>query len=346
VPIELERAWIGVAWALEIPLLAWVYGRLRIGELRTLAWVLAGMVVIRMFLNPNIFEYPIGTYPVWNWLLYGYGIPVAAFAVGAWLFRRTKDDRLVVALEGGAIAFVFVLLTLNIRQYFHPGDIGNSKFLLLEWGTFSAVWFVYGWGLLYARRYWPKLSLQWGGSIIAVLAVVQTIFAQGLVENPFWSHHAVGAAPVFNWLLFLYGLPALLVLPIGREFIRHSERSAARVCGMVALLLVFALITLEVRQWFHGSFLDVGETLNAELYAYSLAWVLFGTVLLVLGIRTRGTTLRYASLAVMLLAVGKVFLFDTAHLEDLYRVFSFLGLGLSLILLALLYQRFVFRKSD
>jgi len=63
-------------------------------------------------------------------------------------------------------------------------------------------------------------------------------------------------------------------------------------------------------------------------------------------IASAGRTLRYASLVVMLLAVGKVFLFDTRNLSDLYRVFSFLGLGLSLLLLAWLYQRFVFRRSS
>jgi uncharacterized membrane protein len=54
---------------------------------------------------------------------------------------------------------------------------------------------------------------------------------------------------------------------------------------------------------------------------------------------------RYASLGVMLLAVVKVFLFDTASLGDLYRVLSFLGLGLSLIVLGWLYQKFVFRQE-
>jgi uncharacterized membrane protein len=44
----------------------------------------------------------------------------------------------------------------------------------------------------------------------------------------------------------------------------------------------------------------------------------------------------------MALAVGKVFLVDTARLEGLYRVFSLLGLGVTLMLLAYLYQRFVF----
>jgi uncharacterized membrane protein len=45
----------------------------------------------------------------------------------------------------------------------------------------------------------------------------------------------------------------------------------------------------------------------------------------------------------MLAAVSKVFLYDMAALVGLYRVFSFLGLGASLLLLAYLYQRFVFR---
>jgi uncharacterized membrane protein len=43
----------------------------------------------------------------------------------------------------------------------------------------------------------------------------------------------------------------------------------------------------------------------------------------------------------MLIAVGKVFLFDTSELHDLWRVVSYLGLGLSLMFLAWLYRRFV-----
>jgi len=75
------------------------------------------------------------------------------------------------------------------------------------------------------------------------------------------------------------------------------------------------------------------------------AWVLYGIALLVAGILRRGAILRYGSLTVMLLAVLKVFLYDTANLSDLYRVLSFLGLGASLLLLAFLYQRFVLREG-
>ena len=112
-----------------------------------------------------------------------------------------------------------------------------------------------------------------------------------------------------------------------------------------ALVLGFLTLTLEVRQAFHGTVLRGGATTNAEMYTYSLVWVLFAISLLVAGIVTRGTVLRYGSTVVMLVAVGKVFLVDTARLEDLYRVFSLFGLGVTLMVLAYLYQRFVFRET-
>ena len=42
------------------------------------------------------------------------------------------------------------------------------------------------------------------------------------------------------------------------------------------------------------------------------------------------------------LLLGKVFLHDLGELEDLYRVGSLVGLAVSLIVVSLVYQRFVF----
>jgi len=83
----------------------------------------------------------------------------------------------------------------------------------------------------------------------------------------------------------------------------------------------------------------------AEWYGYSLAWIALGLVLVITGIRFKNQALRYGSLVIMLLAIGKVFLLDTARLDDLYRVLSLVGLGLSLLGLGYLYQCYVFRRQ-
>lgn len=156
----------------------------------------------------------------------------------------------------------------------------------------------------------------------------------------------MGTLPVLNLLLWTYGGPALLLGAHAAMAARRQRPALARWTGGGALVLLFVLVTLEVRQAFHGDFLDGGAAGHGEQYAYSAAWVLLATALLVTAITRHGSrALRLAALGVMALAVGKVFLYDTAHLTDLYRVLSFLGLGLSLLLLAWLYQRFVFRTS-
>jgi len=347
VPMELERAWITVAWALEVAAVAWIAGRLGVRQLHTMAWILAGAVGVRLLLNPAVLSYPTGTAPLFNWLLYGYGIPILALAAAAVLVRKEGNERLAEALEWGGVCLGFVFITLQIRNYFHPGDLGAGDFDLAEWGAFTGFWLLYGWGLLRASGRFPKRPLLLGGQVVVGLAVAQTLLAQCLGANPLFERHPVGQVPIFNLLLFVYGLPAILALVVWREVREQGDSVLTKVLGPFALLLSFLLLTLEVRQAFQGSILRLGSpTSNAETYAYSVAWILFGTALLVLGIVTRGRLIRYGSLAVMLLAVGKVFLFDVGELSDLYRVLSFLGLGLSLLLLAFLYQRYVFREME
>jgi uncharacterized membrane protein len=345
VPMELERQWLAVAWALEVAALVWIAGRLAVPALRTLAWLVALLVAVRLLMNPYVLTYPIGKTPVVNWLLYGYGIPILAFAVAAWMCRRDGDIRLSEGLHWGAEALAVAMIALEVRHYFHPEKLDAPKAYLAEWGTLTVAWMLLGLGLLLASRAWPHRSLDWGGRAVFALAVLQCALAQVLGANPLWWHHPVGQTPVFNALLWVYGVPAVLCLLAAWELDRRGEVAMPRVLGVTALGLSFLLLTLEIRQAFQGAYLDRHGMSSAEKYAYSIAWVLFGTVLLVVGILKRGAVMRYASLAVMLLAVGKVFLYDLSQLKDLYRVFSLIGLGLSLLLLAFLYQRYVFSRG-
>ena len=345
VPMEWQREWIAVAWAVGIPLLAWIAGRLRLPSLSRAAWALGTLVAVRLLLNPAVLDYPTGQGVLFNWLLYGYGVPILAFAVGVVAFRRLGEIRLADSLEAGSILLGLAYLTLSVRQVFHPGRLGAMSFELGEWGALTATWLVLSLGLLELHRRTGRPVPLYAGAGIGLLALTQGLTAQGLFDNPLLRPHEVGAIPVLNRLLPVYGLPALLAGLLARSLGRLGSRLPARVAGGGALAFAFLLVTLEVRQAFQGTVLHGGPAGDAETYAYSLAWILFAAGLLVAGIVRGGPVLRYASAGVMTLAVGKVFLVDTAHLPGLYRVLSFLGLGVSLMALAFVYQRFVFRDS-
>ena len=67
--------------------------------------------------------------------------------------------------------------------------------------------------------------------------------------------------------------------------------------------------------------------------------------LLGLGVKMRSQPLRYTSAVVVLLTVLRVGLIDASDLTGLYRVASFLGLGVALIGIGYLYQRILFRTQ-
>jgi uncharacterized membrane protein len=115
------------------------------------------------------------------------------------------------------------------------------------------------------------------------------------------------------------------------------------VLGVYALVACFAWITLQIRQWFHPDQMSLidGSIEDAELWAWSGAWLLYGIALMVQGIRSGERLLRLAALGVVGLVCAKVFLIDMADLTGLWRVLSFLGLGMALIGLGVVHRRFV-----
>jgi uncharacterized membrane protein len=339
--MALEQAWLTVALSLQLPALAWIHDRLGLRPLRHVALAVAGVVLARLLFNYHVLDYPLGSVPGVNWVLYGYGIPAAAFWWAARRFRRKADDRLVMVLEAGALAFVTLLVTFEIRSLV-AGSLAAGRYSLFEQSLQSMAWLglAYGWLLQHRRR--PRVPLLWAWRLLAGLSVAQTLIMRVILNNPLWTRDAVGAWPFFDLLLLTYAAPGLFALLFAREFRRAGEKRLAGAAALYGLGLIFVYITLEVRHLFHGAVLSTGGTSDAELYSYSAAWLLYALALLALGIWKGMTSLRYVSLALLLVTVGKVFLIDMAALTGLLRVASFLGLGLSLIGIGYFYQRCVF----
>lgn len=337
--MALQEAWLTVALSLQLPALAWIGNRLGLKVLRPVAMVIAAAVLVRLVLNPELMQYHVGGVPVLNWILYGYGIPaVAFFCAGRW-FRRSADDSLVAILEAGTLLFATLLVSLELHNVL-VGPIAKSGDGLIEPSLRTIAWLVMAIGIARNAHLESRPIFVWGRNTLAGAAVFQIVVIQVLQINPLWSGEAVGTLPILNDLLLAYGIPAALILLFTRTALRQPGLVQAG--WILGFVLVFIDITLEVRHHFQGPVLSHWGVSDAEWYAYSAAWLGLSGVLLALGIRAQSAALRYGSLGVLVLTVGKVFLFDMAALTGLYRAGSFVGLGLCLIAVGYLYQRFVF----
>ncbi len=123
---------------------------------------------------------------------------------------------------------------------------------------------------------------------------------------------------------------------------RHGPGGSRFAGAGVGLALMLLWLSLETRHWFQGEVLSIWRgASHAEMYTLSAVWLVFALGLWGLGALLRQPLFRYGALVIVLLAALKVFLVDMADLDGLYRVASFLGLGLSLVSIGLLYQRVV-----
>ncbi len=123
-------------------------------------------------------------------------------------------------------------------------------------------------------------------------------------------------------------------------------------CGMIAAIF-YTSQYLEKRfppeklEWTAAYFSLLGTLLvGALLYGQAsggmltVSWGIQGSVLLAFGFALRERLLRLQGLGMLLLCILKLFLYDLRNLETIYRILSFVVLGLILLGVSWIYSRF------
>ncbi|HVV41730.1 MAG TPA: DUF2339 domain-containing protein [Nitrobacter sp.] len=340
----LEKGWLTIALALMSLGTAWIAMQRPIPFLRWLAAILAAVVAARVGYESRIAGDAIGTTPIFNWLLAGYGIPALSFWIGARFLRQRGDDAPLRMVEAAAILFTVLLAFTEIRHAVNGGDIYMDSASLAEVGLQVCVALAMALGL-------ERLRIRSGSIVHNVSAVLLTVFAGlailcGLffLDNPMIWPEDVGGR-FLNLLLLAYAMPAALAWLLSYVAAGRRRAGYANTIAAGALALALSYIGLETRRLYHGPVLTYGETTGAEQYSYSVAWLLFGVVLLGIGVAVNSQRARLASAVVIALTILKAFVIDMSTLTGIYRSLSFICLGLVLVAIGWLYQRILFRRK-
>jgi len=331
--LALGEAWLTVALALHLPAMGWIEGRIRVPALRWLALGVAVVVLIRLVLNPYVLDYPIGPTPIFNWLLYGYGVPALSFIVATRQFGSRADDTLVAVLEAGSALFSLALLSLEVTHAFY-GNITTQPLRDFDAGAAQiALWLVFAAVLLVIGERRQRPVLRWGGMLaLGAATLVNVVWQPMMMLFP----ARVGDLPIIDALLLADAVPALVYATVAWVSPIPLVRTVARI---LAAIFAFVWITLEIQHVFHGTVELFHSSTEAEWYVYSVAWLAFAGAGLAIGLVWRNQWLRRAGLIGIGLVIGKVFLSDMAELSGVLRALSFLGLGGALVGLGYAYRR-------
>jgi uncharacterized membrane protein len=118
--------------------------------------------------------------------------------------------------------------------------------------------------------------------------------------------------------------------------------------GIFAVAInVYALIALSAEFWDHFGKTNTGlDAALAQHLSLSILWTAYASGLLFLGVQKKAALLRWQSLVLFGLVVGKVFLYDLSFLERAYRILSFFVLGAVLLAVSFIYTRKLARERE
>src|SRR6202035_5891771 len=265
----LEKGWHTIALALMSMGSAWISMQRPIPFLRSLAAILAGIVVLRIGYEPRIVGDAVGTTPIFNWLLWGYGLPALSFWVVSIFLRRRGDDAPLRTVESAAILFTVLLAFMEIRHAVNDGDVYRDIAGLTETALQVCVALAMAIGL-------ERLRIRSGSIVHNISAVVLTAFAGlasvfGLLflDNPaIWQ--IVIDREFVNQILLGCALPAVLALLLSYAVAGRRRASYGNTIAGFALVLALSYLSLEIRRLYHGPILTTGATSGAEQYTYSI----------------------------------------------------------------------------
>jgi hypothetical protein len=266
---------------------------------------------------------------------------IKILAVDLWRLRAFSPEdiflsaRLWVFL---AVSLGFYLCALVIKKYW-PEEQRPLSSVYAWLGTFllaliagvessgPTFWMTFWWSflsiiLLLAGIAGKHLSLKRQATALAVVIAFKLLLFD-------WS------LPPFNWLdlgdsqrfidfiiaISLFYLSAAVIS--GLKDKTGEDRSLLNFYTWAGSLAGGLIILLEIRD-----------------YWITVCWAVFGASLLLIGFWRQGRQLRYQGLALIMLTIIKVFFYDTRELSTIYRTISFMVLGVILLALSFLYNKY------
>jgi uncharacterized membrane protein len=278
-----------------------------------------------------------------------------------YLATKQRDEDFGEKIVGNIFIFlglVVGLVALNIElatifQNRIPINFFTKPLLYMALAMIVS-WFIYG----FILALWPKPldnNFRLAGVAVILISLIGACFFPVSYASEFGSMTPIINIPSLVFLMIICGLVLLTLKRFKYEWTWEQISTPTALWGTLLVVFGFYVMNVEVASFF-GTFNVGAEAGKFTFYthgrlsqqlAYSISWLLFSLVLLIIGIYRNMVQLRWVGLGLIVFTALKVFLKDLWSLGSLYRVFSFIGLAVTLMLVSFLYQRyFGNRKSE
>ena len=240
-----------------------------------------------------------------------------------------RDLGRLALVAGAALAFLTVAIPLQLRQQ----------------------WITIGWALEGAAVAWLYTRIPHRGLLLASVGLLGAVFVR-LALNPVSVPLRTARRDAHHQLVSLHlsdrgggdGSWRRGGSSKTDDQLAGTCRGRGMCCRPAPGILLFLLLNIEIADYYSTGpeiLFRFGSSIQQDL-TYTIAWLIFGIIMLAAGIICEGASRRGSpSVALIAVTTFKCFLYDLGSLGGLYRVGAFVGLAISLALVSLALQKYV-----
>ncbi|HKW19220.1 MAG TPA: DUF2339 domain-containing protein [Terriglobales bacterium] len=214
----------------------------------------------------------------------------------------------------------------------------------LEANSITIGWLVEAAALLWAGSRLRSEVLNW----FAILAL-----ALGIFRLVFWDTFGTEQL-IFNTRMANYAIAIAVLGFAAYECSRRDDenwRTIAAIALVVLNVLALRALSLEVADYYARQITPASDMWRPEGllrrraisiardFTYSALWMAYGAMLMTIGFWRRSAFVRWQALVLIAVTTVKVFVYDTSQLDRIYRIMSFIVLGVLLLGISFAYQR-------
>jgi uncharacterized membrane protein len=247
----------------------------------------------------------------------------------AYVALKRSDESTRLSLFALGIALVFLTVAV-------PVQLGDKAWTTIGWAAEGAV-------LMWLASKAKMPVFRYYGYIVFITVAIRLLFFDNSVNISTFQ-------PVLNERFLAFAV-SIAILYVVSYFLLRESKSSGRSKADATVFLIAAnfftlwLLSFEVWDSFSSALrtaeLSVTEGLrNAQNLSLTAVWAVYAVIGLVVGIVKRWRYVRLCALGLLIVPIGKVFIYDVWALETIYRIIAFIGLGLLLLISAYLYQRY------
>lgn len=377
IPVQLESNWVTLLWSLEAAVLFWI-GRTRNAAVyEKISYAVMVFAFVSLVEDWSTF-YTADSSKEFVTPLINKGFLTSVLFLGAfgfitWLNGRTRGLKFPPSISeiGNLISYsipgvflfsLYYTFRLEIEFYwqqlylasaeeFTPADgMGIVTYYNFDLLSFQAIWIInYSLCFLAALSFlnMRKLKSYRLATILLILNILTLLvfLSQGLItladirqsqlNNSMADYYTTGA--FHFWIRYISIAFAALLLMTTYEFLKKDFMKRNFVVFFEIFLHICILVTASAELY---SWIDIYNPGNSFKLGLSILWGVYSLLLISLGIKNNKKHLRIAAMVLFGVTLVKLFFYDISNLDTISKTIVFVCLGILLLIISFLYNKY------